>query len=193
MSIVTFVLGESGSGKTTSLRHFDPAKTLLIQTIPKPLSFRMPGWARLSPDTPRGNMFVLDDSEKIIKTMRKTARKVIIVDDFQYLMANEFMLRSNETGYQKFTDIGRHAWDVITAASTLGPDVRVYFLAHTQTDEAGTIRVKTVGRMLDEKISIEGMVTIVLRTSAHGGNYEFLTHNSGNDTVKTIDISCQSS
>lgn len=185
MSIATMILGESGTGKTTALRNLDPAAVLLIQAVPKPLPFRHAGWQRIDRANPTGSVFVTDDSMKIVTAMQRTPRKIIILDDFQYVLANAFMRRNAEKGYDKFNDIGRSAWDILTAANNLPADVRVYILAHTQTDESGKIKAKTIGRMLDDKITIEGLFTIVLRTAVINGQYLFSTLNSGTDTVKS--------
>lgn len=187
MSTATMILGKSGTGKSTSLRNLDPAATLLIQVIRKPLPFRSAGWTHYHRDTNKtGNVFVTESWADIITLMRKTQRKVIVIDDFQYLMANEFMRRSDEKGYDKFTDIAKHAWEVLTVASDLAPDVRVYILSHLEEDATtGAAKIKTVGKMLDEKITPEGLVTIVLRTVVDGGVYQFATRNSGNDTTKS--------
>lgn len=185
MSIATIILGESGTGKSASMRNLDPEKTLLIQSVRKTLPFRGRAWSALSKENPSGCVFVSDNSEVIIKAMARTKRKVIVIDDFQYILANEFMRRSDEKGFEKFTDIGRHAWDILTAATKLSDDVRVYILSHIQTDETGRSRIKTIGKLLDEKITIEGMVTIVLRTVVDGDNYQFATRNSGSDTTKS--------
>ncbi|MEJ2767586.1 ATP-binding protein [Mycetohabitans sp. B46] len=184
MSIATLVLGQSGTGKSTSLCKMDPAHTLLIQTIRKPLPFRAAGWAYHTKEK-AGNIFVSDQSQKIITIMQHTKRKVIVLDDFQYMLANEFMRRSDERGFDKFTEIGRHAWDVLCAAGTLPNDVRVYVFSHTEEDQSGTTKIKTIGKMLDEKITIEGMFTIVLRTDVSDGTYTFTTRNNGRDTVKS--------
>jgi hypothetical protein len=186
MSIASLILGQSGTGKSTSLRDMDPANTLLIQTIKKPLPFKRAGWTRFNGQSnPKGNIFSTDLSAEIIAIMRKTKRKVIVLDDFQYMLANEFMRRSDERGFDKFTEIGRHAWDVLSAAGTLDDDVRVYVLSHTEEDQAGNTKIKTIGKMLDEKITIEGMFTIVLRTDVTDGEYTFTTRNNGRDTVKS--------
>lgn len=185
MSIPTLVLGESGTGKSASLRNMDPSKTLLIQSIRKPLPFRSNGWSYLSASNKAGNMLVSDQSAQIISAMHKTSRDVIVIDDWQYILANEFMRRTDERGFDKFTDIGRHAWDILTAAAGLSTQKRVYILAHTQSDELGRTKVKTIGKLLDEKITPEGMFTIVLRTIVQNGNYLFSTRNNGSDTVKT--------
>lgn len=185
MSITTMVLGESGTGKSASLRNLDPQHTLLIQAVKKPLPFKGSNWSRFSKENPAGNIFVTDRHDEIIKLLTKTRRKVIVVDDFQYTLANEYMRRTDETGYAKFTDIGKHAWDILTTAAGLPDDVRVYVLSHTETTDAGRTKIKTIGKMLDEKITLEGMVTICLRTVIRDGQYFFSTRNSGSDTVKT--------
>jgi hypothetical protein len=178
MSITTLILGKSGTGKSASLRNLNPATTALIQVVKKPLPFRAAGW------TP----YQSDNWLAIVQAMRKAAaggRKVIVIDDYQYLLANEFMRRTDEVGFTKFTEIGRHAWEVLTAAAALPDDVRVYILSHTEEVDGGHVKMKTIGKMLDEKITLEGLVTIVLRTQVHEGQYQFSTQNSGNDTVKS--------
>lgn len=182
MSISALILGESGTGKSTSLRNLDPAQTLLIQAIRKPLPFRSKDW---KPVKEGGNIIVTDQAADIIKAMRKTARQVIVIDDWQYILANEYMRRTDETGYAKFTEIGRKAWDILTAASDLDAGKRVYILAHTQSDEHGRSRIKTIGKMLDEKITPEGMFSIVLNTAVQNGNYLFATRNNGSNTTKS--------
>jgi hypothetical protein len=186
MSVATLIIGESGTGKTASLRNLDPADTLLIQPVRKPLPFRNPAWAYFDRETARsGNIFVTDRSSEIIALMHRTARRVIVLDDFQYVLANEYMRRSEEKGYEKFSDIGRHAWDILTAAHSMPPDVRVYIIGHTQSDEVGRTKVKTIGKLLDEKIVVEGLFTIVLRTVVQNQRYLFSTRNNGSDTVKS--------
>ncbi len=185
MSIATLILGESGTGKSASLRNLDPATTLLIQAVKKPLPFRSSGWSYISAENKGGNIFVSAEWERIIYIIQNTKRKFIVIDDFQYVMAGEFMARSAETGYTKFTELAKHAWDIFRASALLPDDVRVYILSHTQTDDYGHVRAKTIGKLLDEKITIEGLFTIVLRTLVDGGEYWFTTQNNGNDTVKS--------
>ena len=185
MSISTVILGESGSGKSASMRNMNPEDTLLIQVVKKPLPFRSKGWSYLTPENKTGNIIVSDDWVVISAMMRKTRRKVIVVDDFQYVLANEFMRRSDERGYDKFTEIAKHAWELFNCANTLPDDVRVYLMSHTQTNEQGDIKLKTIGKMLDEKITPEGLFTIVLRTIVTDKDYFFSTRNNGHDTVKS--------
>lgn len=183
MSIATLILGESGTGKSTSLRNMSPADTLLIQVIPKPLPFRSKEWRPLSKDG--GNIIVSSDAAQIVTVMQKTTRPVIVVDDFQYLLATEFMSRAHETGYTKFTEMAAHYYAVLKAAGELATHKRVYLLSHTDTSDTGQVRAKTIGKLLNEKITVEGLVTIVLRTQVINGQYVFSTKNNGQDTTKS--------
>lgn len=188
MAITTMVLGESGTGKTTSLRNLDPEHTLLVQTVKKPLPFRSKDWKPATKEG--GSVFVTDNSATIVEAIKRTKKEIIVIDDFQYLLANEFMRRVTdvETGnaaFAKYNEIARHAWDVLMAATALPDSKRVYILSHTSTDDFGKTKIKTIGKLLDEKIVMEGLVTIVLKTIVQNGNYLFSTRNSGADTVKS--------
>jgi hypothetical protein len=188
MGIVTIILGESGTGKSCSMMNLDPDQTLLIQAIKKPLPFKSNKWKEIKQGEP-GSIYVTDNAAHIVAAIQKTKKPIIVIDDFQYIMANEFMRRvlDNETGnsaFQKYNEIARNVWDILNAASAV-EGKRVYIMSHVQTDEAGKTKVKTIGKLLDEKIVIEGMVTIVLKTAVINDNYVFRTKNSGNDTVKS--------
>lgn len=182
MAIPVLVLGESGSGKSASLRNLDVGSSVLIQPISKPLPFRTT-W--LAPDSK--SVVRTDSAQKICGLIHRAAaagKKRFIVDDFQYIMANEFMRRSHEKSFDKFTDIGRNAWDIINAAQSVQTDMRIYFLSHVENDAMGRTKIKTIGKMLDEKITLEGMFTIVLGVQVIDGEHRFSTKNSGHDTVK---------
>lgn len=185
MSTATMILGESGTGKSTSLRNLDPARCLLIQAIRKPLPFKSNAWKPYNKNTGDGSVICTDNAALVEGAMRKVEREIVIVDDFQYILANEFMRRSDEKGFDKFTEIGRNAWNILKAATELAPDRRVYILCHTTSDDFGKTKMKTIGKLLDDKITPEGMVSIVLRTSVQDGNYAFVTQNNGNDTTKS--------
>lgn len=190
MSIATMILGQSGTGKTTSLRNLNPSDVLLIQAVKKPLPFRSKEWAPCTKGNPSGSILVTDNAQTIVGAMQRTAKPIIVIDDFQYILANEFMRRvlDNETGnaaFAKYNEIARNAWDILMCAGKLADTTRVYILAHTQEDDSGRIKAKTIGKLLDEKITIEGLLTIVMRTAVINGQYLFSTQNNGLDTVKT--------
>jgi hypothetical protein len=185
MSIATLILGPSGTGKTTSLRNLDPAKTLLIQCIKKPLPFRATGWKTRASLRDAGNVIQTDVSATIEMLMRKSPHDVVVIDDYQAVLVNELMSRSSEKGYEKFTDIAKGAWTVFNAAGDLAPHRRVYILAHTQTDDFGGVRMKTVGKMVDQTLVPEGYFTIVLRTDVVNGHYLFRTQTNGQDCCKS--------
>ena len=189
MSIATLIIGESGTGKSTSLRNLDPAQTLLIQSVKKPLPVRSAAWKPVVKGQ-GGNVYVSDNSARIVAAMDRTAASIIVIDDFQYILANEFMRRvtDHESGngaFAKYNEIARSAWDVLMKASALPDEKRVYILSHTSTDESGKTKIKTIGKLLDEKIVLEGLVTIVLRTLKINDQYVFATKNSGSDTTKS--------
>lgn len=175
MGLPILILGESGTGKSASLRNFKPEEVAVINVGGKPLPFRS-----------RLKMINTDDYTVIAKALSAMKTKVAVIDDAQYLMANEFMRRAKETGYQKFTDIGTNYWNLIQhVIRNLPRDVTVYFLSHIERDINGNEKCKTIGRMLDEKITMEGLFTIVLKTHVEDGKYTFRTQNSGFDTVKS--------
>lgn len=185
MSIATLILGTSGSGKSTSLRNLDPAKTLLIQCIKKPLPFKAAGWKTRITFKSEGNVIQTSDPVVIEKCLRNSHAEIVVIDDYQAVMVNELLNRSSEKGYDKFTDIAKNAWNVFNAAGDLAPERRVYIMAHTQTDDFGQTRMKTVGKMVDQTLVPEGYFTIVLRTEVVNGNYKFSTQSNGQDCCKS--------
>ena len=185
MSYACLILGESGTGKTCSLRNLDPKNTLLIQPVRKPLPFRSTGWKEIKQKGDGNNTLVCSNPQAIINCMHASPFDVIVVDDWQYILASMYMAARNVKGFDKFTEIGGAGFDIAKAASELGENKRVYVLAHTTSDEFGNTRIKTLGKLLDDKIVVEGMFTTVLRTHVENGRYLFSTQNSGSDTVKS--------
>lgn len=174
MGVAVMILGESGTGKSTSLRNFAPDEISLINVDGKPLPFRG-----------KFNSIVqTDDPERIIKLLLSAKKKTIIIDDFQFVMGNAFLKRAGEKSFDKFIEIGQGAFYIIETVKKLPPDVVVYFLNHTEVKD-GITTCKTIGKMLDEKINFPSKFSIVLRTQVIDGEYYFSTHNSGADVVKT--------
>lgn len=175
MGLPVLIIGESGSGKSTSMRNFQPGELGIINVSRKPLPFRT-SLKCVNTD----NYMQIDD------TITKAKAKSLVIDDAQYLMANEFMRNAKVNGYQKFTDIALNFWTLVQTVVNDLPDQKiVYFMAHTERDASGNEKMKTIGKMLDEKITIEGLFTIVMKTVVQDGRYMFSTQTNGQDTVKT--------
>mgnify|MGYP002587587509 FL=1 len=175
MGIPVMILGESGTGKSASLRNFSQDEIGVINVCGKPLPFR-----NQIKDLKTDNYMAIE------KALKASSKKAAVIDDCQYLMANEYMRQAKVTGYQKFTDIAQNFWTLVQVViHELPEDVIVYFLGHIERDANGNEKFKTIGKMLDEKITVEGMFTIVLKTSVQEGQYLFATRNNGSDTVKS--------
>ena len=175
MGLAVLILGFSGSGKSASMRNFKEDELALVNVNGKQLPFR----------TQFNSILRSDMYSEIERFIKKQTAKTIVIDDSQYLMANEFMRRAKETGFQKFTDIGKNFWELVRLVETLPNDVIVYFLNHVETGEDGRQKAKTIGKLLDEKISVEGMFTTVLKTVVNDGKYMFATQTDGTDTCKS--------
>lgn len=174
MGIKVLILGESGTGKSASLRNFTKEEVFLVNVANKPLPFRT-----------RFESVATDNYRDIRKAIATNNKPVIVIDDSQYLMANEFMRRATEKGFDKFTEIAQNYWELLQAADKTSDNTITYVLAHLERDQNGNEKVKTIGKLLDEKITVEGMYTIVLKTVVQDGKYYFQTQNSGHDTCKS--------
>ena len=168
------IYGQSGTGKSTSLRNFTNDEVAVINVSGKPLPFR----SKLT-------TYDTDSYTKISSALGKIERKSIVIDDATYLMVNEFMRTAKVTGYQKYTDMAVNFNSLVAQASQLANDKIVYFLGHSDLKDDGTEHFKTIGKMLDNYVTVEGKFTIVLKTVVQDGKYYFSTHNSGQDTVKS--------
>ena len=177
------IVGESGSGKSTSLRNLNGKETVLINALNKPLPFR--GGAKKF----GANAIFTDNSRIIVQKIHEAEKnksiKLIVVDDFQAIMTNAYMSTIENKGYEKFTKIGKSIWDIVNAANGCRSDLKVVLLAHAETDINGKIKCKTVGKLVDEKISLEGMCTVVLHSKVANGKYTFLTQNDGTSIAKS--------
>lgn len=178
MAQKVLVMGESGTGKSTSMRNCDAAITAVVNPVGKPLPFKN-HFDMLNNET---------DARKITKYMKDRAaagKKIIVVDDFQYILAVPYMNRIKETGWDKYNDFGANYFEIIDVCKDLPDDVVVVYMTHLETLDNGLTTVKLIGKLLREKITIEGLFTVVLRTGVNEGKYYFYTQNSGKDTVKS--------
>lgn len=175
MGIPVLILGESGSGKSTSLRNFEPTEISIFNVAGKPLPFRK--------KLPKATV---SDYGKIMAGMQKSDKKSFAIDDSQYLLCFEMFSHAKETGYQKFTDMALNFYTLIKfVIDRLPDDVIVYFLHHTETDANGKLKAKTVGKMLDEKLTVEGLFSIVLLCQTDGTRHYFVTQSDGFTTAKS--------
>lgn len=174
MAVLVMIYGQSGTGKSTSLRNFTNDEVAVINVSGKPLPFR----SKLT-------TYDTDSYTKISSALSKIERKSIVIDDATYLMVNEFMRTAKVAGYQKYTDMAVNFNSLVAQASQLASDKIVYFLGHSDLKDDGTEHFKTIGKMLDNYVTVEGKFTIVLKTVVQDGKYYFSTHNSGQDTVKS--------
>lgn len=192
------IVGHSGTGKSTSIgkndalgiKGLDPKETLLINVANKPLPFR--GWKKLY-NAENRNYLQTDDPEKIVKAINQADRtesiKNIVLDDGQYIMAFDFMRRANETGYGKFAKMGVNMGKIVEASKNTRDDLKVYFLWHPEVT-GDSLKMKTVGNMVDQYLTLEGLFTIQLYTKVEIGNdnkphYHFITNNDGEYPAKS--------
>ncbi len=187
MSKTELVIGQSGSGKSTSLRNLDPKTTFIISVLDKPLPFK--GYKKLYNEENK-NFYCSDDYRAIISyikaiTERRPDITTLVIDDAHFLMANEFMLRACEKGFDKFSEMAQHMWMVMCAITSTRQDLTCFVLSHNEIDNVGMSKPKTVGKMLDDKITLEAMVTVCLHTMVKDGEYKFLTQNDGSHVCKS--------
>lgn len=174
MAILCMLYGQSGTGKSTSLRNFQYEDVAVINVSGKPMPFR-----RKLP------IVSTDDYKKIIGGLRTIKTPSIVIDDATYLMVNAFMRNAKVQGYQKYTDMAFDFNSLIDAAQKLPDDKIVYFIGHSNQADDGREQFKTIGKMLDNYVTLEGKFTIVLKTVVKDGQYYFSTQNNGMDTVKS--------
>lgn len=191
MANVIGIMGESGSGKTSSIELLNPAETFVLKHYQKRLPFRTAekNYTVISKDNPNGNTYASNNYDEIKKLVQGVDEimnhiKYLVCDDAQYLMGHEFISRAKEKGYDKFTEIGQHFYEYLFNLSLCRDDLTIFVLIHSENDEHGFTRIKTIGKMLNEKISVDGMFTILLR-AVYDNGYFFETQGQGTSTAKS--------
>lgn len=175
MGIPVLVIGESGSGKSTALRNFSPDEIGIFNVASKPLPFRTP-------------LKKVDGAtyQSIFAGLSSPKLKTYAIDDSQYLMAFESFERANEKGYEKFTNMALNFYNLVQLViRKTPPDVIVYFLQHAEKDDSGHIKAKTIGKMLDSQLTLEGLFSIVLLCKTDGTRHYFITQSDGSTTAKS--------
>ena len=195
------IVGESGSGKTTSIRNLNPDETFIISTTGKRPGIKgalkkYPTF-KVADGKPTGNFFVTSNIDSIAKMLqivnKMTWIKTVIVDDFQYVMGFEAMDRAKEKGYEKFTEMAQHAYQVLKSGMNMRDDL--FFVVSTHSENTGDrlnpyFKIKTLGKMLDSVVTLEGLFTYVLFTTVMRDEdnkvaYKFITNSEGTCTAKT--------
>ena len=181
MGECVFVYGKSGSGKSRSLINFGEDEIFLVNTIGKRLPFRSKFKYEIK----------TDDFGKIVNGLRKMPTKTAVIDDSGYLMTNAFMRghsapKSGSSTFDLYNDIADSFWSLITVIKNeLPDDVIVYMIMHEDTTDYGETKLRTIGKLLSEKVCIEGMSTVVLRCVVRDGKHLFLTQSDGSDISKS--------
>lgn len=173
MGEIVLILGESGSGKTSSLRNFEPDEVGIFNVIGKRPPFR------------KHLLKINKPKYRDIETqLSKNEYHVYVVDDSSYLLTLDLFSRIDEPGYDKYLKIAISFQQMLLAATNTDDDTIVYFLHHPDRKDDGRVKPKTIGRMLDEKLCVEGLFPIVLSCEVHDGKHVFVTENDGYNLVK---------
>lgn len=174
MGVSVLVIGHSGAGKSTSLRNFEPGEIGIFNVAGKPLPFRK-------------KLQKLDRCQynQIHMGLMKNKLRAYVIDDANYLMAFQNFRLAKQTGYGKFTDMAVNFEQLLEAANATNDDTIVYFFMHPDYDEAGRMKVKTIGKMLDNQLTVEGMFPIVLLADRDDSGFHFYTQSDGTTPVKT--------
>jgi len=201
MAQSTLIIAESGSGKSTSIRNLNPEETFIINIANKPLPFK--GWKskykQIGKDNPNGNLTSTASSVGIVKALKHVNDKMphiknIVIDDWQYMSSFEYFDRANEKGYDKFTQIASNLAQVAKMPKDLRDDLYIFFLTHSEdsTDINGhrKVKAKTIGKMIDNALTLEGLFSIVLFGKAikqEDGSLEYVfeTQTNGENTCKS--------
>lgn len=174
MGVSVLILGRSGSGKSTSLRNFEPDEVGVFDVAGKPLPFRK-----------RLNVVHKAGYNVIHQALKKNKLRAYVVDDANYLMAFQNFALANQTGYGKFTTMAVTFEQLLESANSTNEDTITYFLMHPEYDEQGRMKPKTIGKMLDNQLCIEGMFPIVLVAERMEDGYRFITQSDGQTCAKS--------
>lgn len=181
MGIGVLIIGKSGSGKSTSLRNFKQEDVGIINVISKPLPFKN-----------TNNLKIINtDNYADVKTILTSCKtKSIVIDDAGYLITNQFMRKHANAGagnavFSLYNDIADNYWTLTEIVKTLPENKIVYFIMHEDKNDFGDIKPKTIGKLIDEKVCLEGLFSIVLRAKKVDKNYYFFTQSTENDVAKS--------
>jgi hypothetical protein len=195
MAHLIAVVGESGTGKSTSIENLDPKETFIINVLKKPLPFKGSGKKY---NVENKNMIALHGAQEIVSTIKGVAEnrpevKQIILDDIGHVMVKEAFVKAGHSGYGKFTEMGRNMFNIIEAAKNVRDDLNIVFMWHQTTELVDgfkpQVKIKTLGKVLDNWLNPEEVFTVVLYTqvdtSEKGATYNFITNRDGTYPAKS--------
>lgn len=179
MATAVLIMGESGSGKSASLRNFAPNEISVFNVTNKPLPFKQ-GKTKI----PKIDNATYED---IANALSKPNKRAYVIDDAGYLLSFELFKRASEKGYDKFTDMAKNFFNMLEFINTkLSNDIIVYITMHTEDDsEMHKTKAKTIGKMIDQNLNLEGLFTIVLRAMQTEDGYKFITRDDRVSTAKS--------
>ena len=200
MANLIAIVGASGSGKSTSIRTLNPSETFIINVASKPLPFK--GWRSKysvwNKENPNGNYINTSNVTTISSILnyvntKRSEIKNVVIEDAQYLMGFEYMDRAQEKGFQKFSDIAQKFYSVLKAGIMMRDDLNVIMTCHSEnigTSDEPQLKIKTLGKMIDNSITVEGLFTYVFFTDIQRDEedkprYVFQTHSDGTTTAKS--------
>lgn len=173
MGVSVLILGHSGSGKSTSLRNFEPNEVGIFNIAGKPLPFRK-------------KMYSVNGAtyNNIHQGLKSNKVRAYVIDDANYLMAFQNFSMAKQSGYGKFTDMAVNFEQLLEATNRASDDTITYYMMHPDYDESGRMKPKSIGKMLDNQLTIEGMFPIVLLAFQDDAGYHFATRSDGTNPVK---------
>ena len=175
MGIPVLIIGESGSGKSASLRNFKPEEVAIFNVAGKPFPFRN-----------KFSALTVEDPKTIMNILISNKMNCYVIDDSQYMMAFKLISKLNEKGYEKYTEIAKDFRDLVdTIVKKTSDDTIVYFLHHSEQRDDGHYKAKTSGKMIDNWLTLEGLFSIVLMAVAQDKKHIFLTQSDGTNTCKS--------
>lgn len=178
MGKCVIVYGRSGVGKSRSLKEFKEDEIYLVNVLGKPLPFK--GGFRMVSETA--------DVQTIMKGLSKMPCKIAVIDDAGYLMTKMFMDgHGGSDQFKLYNNIADTIWSLISfiQSPAVSPDAIVYLVFHEETNDDGTNKIRTIGKLLDQKVCLEGMATVVLRAVVKGDKHVFVTQNDGYSIAKS--------
>ena len=175
MSVKVLIIGESGSGKSASLRNFNEDEVAIFNVSEKPLPFKK-----------KLPMLNTSDMKTIAAAIKQNDRNCYVVDDAGLAMTFYLFGKVAETGYGKFTTVAKDFYDMVKAVDNCSDDTIVYFMMHTErSDDGAKVKAKTAGKMIDSQLTLESLFTIVLNCVTDGKRHYFVTQSDGVTTAKS--------